>query len=304
MPNTSSGKSNSDTPKTRYYLTLFYDDRSSIGEQDVLRLHQELRKITSPKDKTEIFALLHSNGGSASSTYKIANMIRSKCADLTIIVPQSAKSAATLMTLMADRIVMGQESELGPLDLPIEHPLQEGIFLSALDGVNCLEYLSSVAANMSFKLGLKIRQEVRLSRRDSIEIATRFSRGFMEPIVSQLEPMVINMCYRSLHIAERYGKAILREGMFRNADDAEKKSESVIHKLVWEYPEHGFAICSREAKELGLNIVDAESFDNWEKIWSFHIELLGQKKKVIQAVSPDEAAATPTHNSKKESQHE
>jgi len=290
MPNTSSEKSPSKADRIRYYLTIFYDYSSSIVEADVLEVHQQLGKITSPRDNTEIVMVLHSDGGSASSAYKIVNMIRSKCAHLTIVVPQTAKSAATLMALAADELVMGQESELGPLDLPIEHPLVEGVFLSALDGVNCLEYLFSVAANMSFNMGLKIRQQVAIARKDSLQIAADFSRGVIAPIVEKLDPMVINMCYRSLHIAERYGKEILRGGMFKVDSDPEKKAENVIHKLVWEYPEHGFAICSEEAKRLGLNITDAERFKDWDKIWQFHTELLKQQKKLIHLASSDASA--------------
>jgi hypothetical protein len=282
-----SKENTSNIDRVRYILTLFYDEDSAISEGDVLELHRELGKITSPRDKTEIAMVLHSDGGSASSAYKIVNMIRSKCAYLKIIVPENAKSAATLMALGADEIVMGRESELGPLDLPIEHPLQEGIFLSALDGVNCLEYLSSVAANMSFELGLKIRQEVGISRKDSMEIATNFSRGFIEPIVRQLDPLVINMCYRSLHIAERYGKDILKSGMCKNDTDAEKKAEDIIHNLVWNYPEHSFAICSQEAKGLGLKIICSEEYEYWDKIWELHTELLKQNKKIIHLINMD-----------------
>jgi hypothetical protein len=99
------------------------------------------------------------------------------------------------------------------------------------------------------------------------------------------------MCYRSLHIAEQYGREILRDGMFKTVTDADKKAEETIHTLVWEYPEHGFAISSQQAKTLGLNVQDAEQFGEWEKIWALHMELLKQGKKVIQLVAADGASA-------------
>jgi hypothetical protein len=113
----------------------------------------------------------------------------------------------------------------------------------------------------------------------------------MEPIVAQLDPLVINMCYRSLHIAEQYGREILKDGMFKTVTDAGKKAEETIHTLVWEYPEHGFAISSQEAKRLGLNVEDAEQFGEWERIWGLHMQLLKQGKKVIQLVTADDASA-------------
>jgi len=46
-------------------------------------------------------------------------MVRSaheRCSELVVIVPDQAKSAATIFALGADRILMGTSSDLGPID--------------------------------------------------------------------------------------------------------------------------------------------------------------------------------------------
>jgi ClpP class serine protease len=62
--------------------------------------------------------LLHTNGGSIDAAERLMGMLRSRVgiAELRIIVPDSAKSAGTLMVLGADSVVMSDMSELGPID--------------------------------------------------------------------------------------------------------------------------------------------------------------------------------------------
>ena len=77
-------------------------------------------------EKIQITLILDSVGGEIYPSYKIINLLRNKCDKLSVFIPEKAKSAATLMTLGADEIIMSAESELGPLDLPMrEHPMLE-----------------------------------------------------------------------------------------------------------------------------------------------------------------------------------
>ena len=62
--------------------------------------------------------LLHTIGGSADTAEKLMGMMRNHVATATlrVIVPDFAKSAGTLIVLGADRVVMSDMSELGPID--------------------------------------------------------------------------------------------------------------------------------------------------------------------------------------------
>jgi hypothetical protein len=57
--------------------------------------------------------LLHSPGGHVDIAYQMAKFFRSHCKKLNILVPLSAKSAATMLCLNADQVVMGEFAELG-----------------------------------------------------------------------------------------------------------------------------------------------------------------------------------------------
>lgn len=60
--------------------------------------------------------LLHSPGGSAEAAESIVKMLRSHFSSIRFIVPDIAKSAATMLALSGDAILMDTCAELGPID--------------------------------------------------------------------------------------------------------------------------------------------------------------------------------------------
>jgi ClpP class serine protease len=59
--------------------------------------------------------------------------VHSRCRRLVVVVPDQAKSAATLIALGADEILMGPASDLGPIDPQIELPSRPGFLIPAKD---------------------------------------------------------------------------------------------------------------------------------------------------------------------------
>jgi ClpP class serine protease len=63
--------------------------------------------------------LLHTGGGDIDAAEKIVSMLRAavgKEGRFRVVVPDFAKSAGTLISLAADKILMSDSSELGPID--------------------------------------------------------------------------------------------------------------------------------------------------------------------------------------------
>jgi ClpP class serine protease len=60
--------------------------------------------------------LLHSPGGSAEATESIVDMLRTRFDQLRFIIPNAAKSAATMMAMAGDQLLLDEASELGPTD--------------------------------------------------------------------------------------------------------------------------------------------------------------------------------------------
>lgn len=66
--------------------------------------------------KQDLHLLLSSPGGDGDTAVRLARAAQSRCRKLTVIVPDAAKSAATLLAIGAHHILMGPSSDLGPID--------------------------------------------------------------------------------------------------------------------------------------------------------------------------------------------
>lgn len=66
--------------------------------------------------ETEVDFLINSPGGFAEVTETIVSMLRSKFKNIRFAIPNMAKSAATLLVLSGDKLLMDHRSELGPID--------------------------------------------------------------------------------------------------------------------------------------------------------------------------------------------
>ena len=64
----------------------------------------------------DLHLLLSSPGGDGDTAVRLVRAAQSRCRELTVIVPDAAKSAATLLAIGAHHILMGPSSDLGPID--------------------------------------------------------------------------------------------------------------------------------------------------------------------------------------------
>lgn len=126
--------------------------------------------------------LLESPGGYAKDAYAIARILCRHAGGFTAVVPSYAKSAATLLALGAEEILMGTDAELGPLDAQ-QWDTEREERTSALDEIQALERLHSAALEqldetmMVMMSGAQKRTEVMLP------IACRFVSDLMKPLL-------------------------------------------------------------------------------------------------------------------------
>ena len=64
----------------------------------------------------DLHVMLATPGGDGETAIRLVRQAQSRCKELTVIVPDQAKSAGTLFVLGADHIYMGPTSDLGPVD--------------------------------------------------------------------------------------------------------------------------------------------------------------------------------------------
>lgn len=76
-----------------------------------------------------------------------------------------------------------------------------------------------------------------------------------EALFDKIHPLAIGAIEQSYALAKLIGKQCLRTHM--KGADAAPQIESIVNKLCDDYKSHQYQIARREAKELGLNAVDA-----------------------------------------------
>ena len=272
--------SNKGKKEARYILFLIYNKKSPIDTDDVSDLIDQLKKVSTPPEETRLDMVILWNGGYPHTAYQMMNIIRAKTKKLKAVVPLFAKSAATLMTLAADEIVMGPQSELGPIDMQMEHPLIQNLHISALEGYYPFLQLYGKFVTDFFPLALKmadnISQAVPIKREDAVEISMNTAISYIMPIVQQINPTVVNMCYRALTTGEQYAYNFLYRYMFKDRPENERLllASQTAHALVWSLQNHGQVISRDDAKMLNLYIGSGESYDLFDMLYVITREML------------------------------
>jgi hypothetical protein len=186
--------------------------------------------------------LLESPGGDAHTAYRIARLLQRRSENrLTVIVPQYAKSAATLLALGASRLIVSENAEFGPLDVQIPDPQKEEI-RSALDVVQSLQQLREFAlVALDQTMALVVPRTFK--KTDTIlPHAMKYVTDFMCPLLEQVDVVDYTGKSRELKVAEDYAVRL----MIKNYDPGE--AQQIAKSLVAAYPTHGFVIDKEEAQ--------------------------------------------------------
>lgn len=201
--------------------------------------------------------LLHSGGGYADSAYRIAKLLRAHCGEFLAVVPSIAKSAATLLTLGADRIILAPHAELGPLDAQV-FDIEVEQRMSALEVVQSLERLNSEAMQAVDAI---MRQWVRASgkRTDQLlPVATQFVSDLLRPVFEKVDTLKYTQMARSLRIAEDYATRLLDRKYGDERSDGMTRAEVIASALTKGYSDHGFVLDIEELQALGLDVETPE----------------------------------------------
>ncbi len=224
-------------------LSAYIDDRSFIETRRVLDNIGEQKSLS---------LIVNSLGGSIECAFLIAKGLREKCSHLNVIVPDQAKSAATLIALAADRIFLGKFGELGPLDPQVPDLTSGSGRRSPLEIVKGMEFLRTYCVE-TFDLMM-----LYLLPRTGMDVAHTFDhvRELLYPIAN---PLYQSVNYRELGEASRHlevSQNYARETMRRWSPLPEGDTEDIVDQLVWGYPDHGYIIDIDEAKRIGLSIAE------------------------------------------------
>jgi hypothetical protein len=240
-----------------------------------------IRLLLKDQQLPEADLVINSSGGSIHAAYQISEILRMHIKQVNACVPFYAKSAATLICIAADTIVLDELAQLGPLDTQIleEKKGGKGDYVSALNPFKTLEQLQKYALE-TLDVSVKMMAgRSGMSLEECIQHATSFVRTTTEPLFSKLDAEKLGEYSRALSLGKEYGDRLLR----RSGWDEEKR-EKVLEKLVHGYPSHDFIIDYQELQELGFK---AELFKEAEKDCIQPLfNVMGKDETFIQLVPP------------------
>lgn len=120
-----------------YYGTAWYEPRPinqqtlSVDLGDVRGFMEACSNIS----ERAVDLILHSPGGSPDAAESIMAYLRERFDHIRAVVPLAAMSAATMMALACDEILMGTHSQLGPIDPQITIPTPEGLRIAPAQAI-------------------------------------------------------------------------------------------------------------------------------------------------------------------------
>jgi hypothetical protein len=238
---------------------------AQIGNDAIRPLYDHLRQLNSVQ-ALDLF--IYSRGGDIDVPWRIATGLRTTAAKWSTLVPFRANSAATLLALGADEIVMGPQAELGPIDpiMNIRRAAGPGVPGMIDESVNVEDVMSYIRF---------VTDRVQLTDQDAIAAS-------LGKLTDRLDALGLGNAYRThTHIREVARRMLASRSQPADSDTM----ASIIETLAEKVYAHGHAIGRQEAADLGLPVVEAP--DDLDKaMW----ELLEEYEQLMALDNPVDPA--------------
>lgn len=207
-------------------LTYWNSNNGSICNNDVIGLYGILKSIGKSK---ELSFFIKSDGGSGQASLRMVNVLRQFAQKTTVLVPLECESAATMLALGADRVLMGPLAHLSAVDTSLTHDL------SPIDRDN-----DRVSVSQD-----ELHRVVRLWQHESDKEASNPYGALFKYV----HPLVVGAVDRSSALSTKLCVEILSYHM-----KDKRKAQKISQTLNSAFPSHSYPITLKEAKNIGLNV--------------------------------------------------
>lgn len=195
-----------------------------------------------PSEKKEADLLIVSNGGDANVSWRMMSMLRERFTKVGALLPFTAFSAATLLALGADEIVMHPFSNLGPVDPQLSYTRRIPGPPGSQDIVERIQFGSEDLRHyLSF-----IREDVGISDQEQLE------RAF-EIVGKEVGAIPIGVAKRAAQMALSLGEQLLSLHMAEQS-----KVRAIAEALNRSFYHHGYSLGRTEARQIGLPVKEPD----------------------------------------------
>lgn len=233
-------------------ITYICSDRpggvAQIHEDAIRSMCEHVRRL-GRVPRLDLF--LYSRGGSVDAPWPIVSLFREHCDTLGVLIPFRAHSAATLIALGCDEIVMSPAGELGPIDPALNRVMQ--------DGGTVVQEEVRVEDVMSY-VGF-IRDKAGLG--DQSAIASNVAI-----LAEKLQPWFLGSIYRTHSHIRMVARKLLAT---HTQPKDEQKVGLIVESLAEKTYSHGHAVARKEARDIGLAVVEPDN-DLEGLMWSLFEE--------------------------------
>lgn len=209
--------------------------------------------------------LIQSPGGDGNTAEKIVDMCRAYLPQnglLRVIVPNKAKSAATLIALGADKIVMGYSSELGPIDAQI--------YTNA----------TGVTQLISAQSFIDARDELLKKTHEAVRKKEVY-QGFLQ-LLTTIDVSFVKECERAMNFARDVASRWLDKHMLKEKIKSHAQRKRLANRIARKlssaeaYLSHGRMInandimADRDLKNLEIELLEKED-QLWNILWEIYV---------------------------------
>lgn len=228
-------------------ITYITSDRSGpvnarVAPDIIPIVSKQLKKIAAGGKVPKIDLFIYSTGGDTMVPWRLVSMIREYCDSFGVLVPYKAHSAATMISLGADDLVMSDLSEISPIDPATAN------FFNPIDTANpqsrvpiSVEDVIAYFDLAKSKFGIK-------SDEDLTKVFVQFVEANPE-----VHPLALGNVNRIHNLIRLIAKRLLKSHV---RPMREEEIDRVVEYFTEKLYSHQYYIGRREAKEeLGLKFV-------------------------------------------------
>lgn len=244
-------------------LTYITGDRSpaaaQIGDDAIRPIYDQLRGLGTV-ERVDLF--IYSRGGALDVPWRIASGIRQVAESWSILIPFRANSAATLLALSADEIILGRHGELGPID-PILNIKRKVTAPGQPEGTAVQDTINveDVMAYLRF-----VREQVGLTDQDALSAS-------LAKLAERLDAVGLGSVFRTRSHVRDVAHRMLTS---QKNPPSDRVMETIVETLAERVYAHGHAIGFAEAHDLGLNVIepsDDVEHAMWELLEAYEADL-------------------------------
>lgn len=191
---------------------------------------------------TDLHLILDSPGGDGEVAVRLVRSAQARCRELTVIVPDRAKSAGTILALGAHHILMGPASDLGPVDP--QFPVGQRGLVAAKDIIAAVESAEvAIAANPAvFPLHAALLADV--------------------------TDLMVQQARSAIARTDELVDEALKSNGDRNPAELTALKAALKEPLIEAPKDHGAIFSAADAENVGLPVKKADpSSDQWRIVW-------------------------------------